>query len=93
MSTRKLIDTISDPRSRMPPVMRLSNASSQDTVQYVAFSQTKGSGVLQVIAALEFPTRSFRRQVLSVPVAAARMMRTVGALLMGGSVGREGPRV
>ncbi|MFJ4067273.1 chloride channel protein [Pseudomonas sp. NPDC089996] len=57
------------------------------------FSQAKGSGIPQVIAALEFPSRSFRRQVLSVPVAAARMVLTVGALLVGGSVGREGPTV
>ncbi len=57
------------------------------------FSQARGSGIPQVIAALESPTRSFRRQVLAVPVAAARMLLTVGALLVGGSVGREGPTV
>lgn len=57
------------------------------------FRQARGSGIPQVIAALESPNRSFRRQVLSVPVAAARMILTVGALMVGGSVGREGPTV
>ncbi|QXI31591.1 chloride channel protein [Pseudomonas vanderleydeniana] len=57
------------------------------------FAQARGSGIPQVIAALESPTRRFRRQVLALPVAIARMTLTTGALLVGGSVGREGPTV
>lgn len=57
------------------------------------FVGAKGSGIPQVIAALEAPSRSFRARVLALPVAAARMFLTLGALLVGGSVGREGPTV
>ena len=57
------------------------------------FAGAKGSGIPQVIAALEVPSRRFRRHVLGIPVAAARMTLTLGALLIGGSVGREGPTV
>uniref|UniRef100_UPI0005A6B0D7 chloride channel protein n=1 Tax=Pseudomonas aeruginosa TaxID=287 RepID=UPI0005A6B0D7 len=57
------------------------------------FVEAKGSGIPQVIAALESPSRRFRAQVLALPVAAVRMFFTLGALLVGGSVGREGPTV
>lgn len=57
------------------------------------FQNAKGSGIPQVIAGLEMPSRRFRAQLLSLPVAATRMALTLGALLVGGSVGREGPTV
>lgn len=57
------------------------------------FGNAKGSGIPQVIAALESPSRAFRAQVLALPVAFIRMLFTLGALLVGGSVGREGPTV
>ncbi|MDH0748043.1 chloride channel protein [Pseudomonas sp. GD03842] len=57
------------------------------------FGNARGSGIPQVIAALESPSRRFRAQVLAVPVAAVRMLFTLGALVVGGSVGREGPTV
>ncbi|MBH3431049.1 chloride channel protein [Pseudomonas alkylphenolica] len=57
------------------------------------FPNARGSGIPQVIAALESPSRSFRAQVLALPVALVRMLFTLGALLVGGSVGREGPTV
>ena len=57
------------------------------------FGNAKGSGIPQVIAALEMPSRRLRARLLSLPVAAARMSLTLGALLVGGSVGREGPTV
>ncbi|WAP66150.1 chloride channel protein [Pseudomonas fortuita] len=57
------------------------------------FENAKGSGIPQVIAALEMPSRRLRARLLSLPVAAARMSLTLGALLVGGSVGREGPTV
>ncbi|TWI54366.1 H+/Cl- antiporter ClcA [Pseudomonas duriflava] len=53
----------------------------------------RGSGIPQVIAALERPTSRFRSQLLALPIAAAKMGLTVIALLAGGSVGREGPTV
>ncbi|HGA2316196.1 TPA: chloride channel protein [Pseudomonas putida] len=57
------------------------------------FENAKGSGIPQVIAALELPSRRLRARLLSLPVAAARMSLTLGALMVGGSVGREGPTV
>ncbi|QRY77333.1 chloride channel protein [Pseudomonas sp. PDNC002] len=57
------------------------------------FVEAKGSGIPQVIAALESPSRRFRERVLALPVAIVRMLFTLGALLVGGSVGREGPTV
>ena len=57
------------------------------------FTEAKGSGIPQVIAALESPSQRFRARVLALPVAAMRMLCTLGALLVGGSVGREGPTV
>ncbi|MBR7519215.1 MULTISPECIES: chloride channel protein [Pseudomonas] len=57
------------------------------------FENAKGSGIPQVIAALEISSRRLRARLLSLPVAAARMSLTLGALLVGGSVGREGPTV
>lgn len=57
------------------------------------FAEARGSGIPQVIAALESPSRRFRARVLALPVAAVRMLCTLGALLVGGSVGREGPTV
>ncbi|WP_425331940.1 chloride channel protein [Pseudomonas eucalypticola] len=57
------------------------------------FAGAKGSGIPQVIAALETPSRGLRAQVLALPLAAARLCLTLGALLVGGSVGREGPTV
>lgn len=57
------------------------------------FANARGSGIPQVIAALESPSRRLRAQVLALPVAAIRMCFTLGALLVGGSVGREGPTV
>jgi H+/Cl- antiporter ClcA len=57
------------------------------------FRDARGSGIPQVIATLEYPSRSFRQKVLALPVAAAKMLMTLGALLVGGSVGREGPTV
>ncbi|KAF1072375.1 MAG: H(+)/Cl(-) exchange transporter ClcA [Pseudomonas citronellolis] len=57
------------------------------------FGNAKGSGIPQVIAALESPSRRFRDEVLALPVATVRLFFTLGALLVGGSVGREGPTV
>ncbi|MGN6111421.1 MAG: chloride channel protein [Luteimonas sp.] len=53
---------------------------------------TRGSGIPQVIAALQTP-RDWANRHLSMRVAAAKMALTVGGLLGGASIGREGPTV
>lgn len=53
---------------------------------------TRGSGIPQVIAALQMP-RAWGASHLSLRVAAAKMALTVGGLLGGASIGREGPTV
>ncbi|MAB96638.1 MAG: chloride channel protein [Pseudomonadaceae bacterium] len=57
------------------------------------FSNAKGSGIPQVIATLERPSSRFRNQVLSLPIAAVKMVLSVLGLLVGASIGREGPTV
>ncbi|MEG2804789.1 chloride channel protein [Stenotrophomonas sp.] len=54
---------------------------------------TRGSGIPQVIAALDRPEGDFRQQNLSLPVSAGKLGLTVLALAGGASVGREGPTV
>jgi H+/Cl- antiporter ClcA len=54
---------------------------------------TKGSGIPQVIAAIEVEDASLRHRMLALPVAVGKMALTLLALLGGASVGREGPTV
>lgn len=54
---------------------------------------TRGSGIPQVIAALERPDDAFRQTNLSLRVSAGKLLLTTLALLGGASVGREGPTV
>lgn len=55
---------------------------------------TRGSGIQQVIAALERPLRTdFRAGNLSLTVAAAKLGLTTLGLAGGASIGREGPTV
>ncbi len=55
---------------------------------------TRGSGIQQVIAALERPQHTdFRAETLSLKVAAAKLTMTVLGLAGGASIGREGPTV
>jgi H+/Cl- antiporter ClcA len=58
-----------------------------------ALKPTRGSGIPQVIAALDTPDADFRQRNLSLPVSAGKLGLTVLALLGGASVGREGPTV
>src|SRR3546814_7623861 len=51
---------------------------------------TRGSGIPQAIAALTVSDETFRKQQLSLPVAAGKLGLTVLALAGGASVGREG---
>lgn len=54
---------------------------------------TRGSGIPQVIAALDKPDESFRKTNLSPAVSAGKLLLTSLSLLGGASVGREGPTV
>lgn len=58
-----------------------------------ALRPTRGSGIPQVIAALDRPEVAFRQANLSLPVSAGKLLLTTLALLGGASVGREGPTV
>ena len=53
----------------------------------------RGSGIPQVIAAIEIEDAGFRQRMLSLPVALGKMLLTLVALAGGASVGREGPTV
>ena len=54
---------------------------------------TRGSGIPQVIAALDKPDEPFRKVNLSPAVSAGKLLLTSLSLLGGASVGREGPTV
>jgi len=58
-----------------------------------ALRPTRGSGIPQVIAALERPDPTFRSRNLSLPVSCGKLALTTLSLLGGASVGREGPTV
>lgn len=57
------------------------------------FPGAQGSGIPQTIAALAQDTREAREQLLSLRIAIGKMVLTVGGLLCGASIGREGPTV
>jgi len=58
-----------------------------------ALRPTRGSGIPQVIAALETPDAGFRERNLSLRVSCGKLLLTTLSLLGGASVGREGPTV
>lgn len=58
-----------------------------------ALRPTRGSGIPQVIAALDKPDEDFRKVNLSPAVSAGKLLLTSLSLLGGASVGREGPTV
>jgi H+/Cl- antiporter ClcA len=57
------------------------------------FPFAAGSGIPQAIAALESTDAAWRRRLLSLPIAAAKIALVLLALLGGAAVGREGPSV
>jgi H+/Cl- antiporter ClcA len=57
------------------------------------FPAAAGSGVPQVIAARKIDDQSFRRRLLGWPTTVAKIVMTSLALVIGASVGREGPTV
>jgi H+/Cl- antiporter ClcA len=58
-----------------------------------ALRATRGSGIPQVIAALDEEDAGFRRRLLSLPVVLCKMGLTLLGLAAGASIGREGPTV
>ncbi len=54
---------------------------------------TQGSGIPQAIAASLTDDGRVRRKLLSFKIAISKMFLTLGGLLSGGSIGREGPSV
>ena len=59
-----------------------------------ALRATRGSGIPQVIAAVDREEDvSFRQRLLALPVALGKLVLTLFAMLVGASVGREGPTV
>lgn len=57
------------------------------------FPATQGSGIPQSIAATLTDDRRVRRKLLSLKIAIAKIFLTLGGLLSGASIGREGPSV
>lgn len=57
------------------------------------FRGSEGSGIPQAIAALQVEGHAARSAVLSMRVAIAKIVLTIGGLLSGASIGREGPTV
>lgn len=54
---------------------------------------TRGSGIPQVIATMHIEDEGFRARMLALPIAAGKMILTLIALMVGASIGREGPTV
>jgi H+/Cl- antiporter ClcA len=57
------------------------------------FRGAEGSGIPQTLAALHHPDPAEKRRLLSLRLAAAKIVLTCGGLLSGASIGREGPTV
>ena len=53
----------------------------------------RGSGIPQVIATIHIEDVGFRSRMLALPIAASKMVLTILALMVGASIGREGPTV
>lgn len=54
---------------------------------------SRGSGIPQVIATIHIDDTSFRARMLALPIAVSKMVLTLLALMVGASIGREGPTV
>jgi H+/Cl- antiporter ClcA len=53
----------------------------------------RGSGIPQAIASIHIEDEGFRARMLALPIAISKMVLTVLALVVGASIGREGPTV
>ncbi|MBV1707963.1 MAG: chloride channel protein [Hyphomicrobiales bacterium] len=58
-----------------------------------SFPTARGSGIPQVMAAIQHPEHQNNGDLLSLRTAWAKLAGTIAMLLVGGSVGREGPTV
>ncbi|HEX2528181.1 MAG TPA: chloride channel protein [Geminicoccus sp.] len=79
-----------------PYVMLLVSPAGFALLAYLTgryFQGAQGSGIPQTIAAREIDSPWARRALLSLRVAAGKVVMTTLALLFGASVGREGPTV
>lgn len=54
---------------------------------------TRGSGIPQVIGTLHIEDEGFRARMLGLPIAVSKMVLALLGLLVGASIGREGPTV
>ena len=57
------------------------------------FPGAEGSGIPQVIAALQIQDEKLRGAVLSIKIAVGKILLTLFALVVGAAIGREGPTV
>lgn len=57
------------------------------------FTNAQGSGIPQCIAAMQIEKRETRERLLSLRIAAGKIILTILGLLSGASIGREGPTV
>ncbi|GGC61125.1 chloride channel protein [Undibacterium terreum] len=57
------------------------------------FPGSQGSGIPQTIAAMDVSGDEKRSSLLSMKIAAGKIVSTLGGLCMGASIGREGPTV
>jgi H+/Cl- antiporter ClcA len=55
--------------------------------------QARGSGIPQVIAAMSLPAGSAQNTLVSLPQSMWKVVLTAAGLLVGASIGREGPSV
>ena len=62
-------------------------------ISFRLFPGTEGSGIPQAVAASMSDDGRVRRKLLSLRIAIAKVVLTLGGLLSGASVGREGPSV
>ncbi len=90
------IDAHHDLMSRWPWLTLLIAPAGFAGVVWMArrfFPATQGSGIPQAIAASLSDDGRVRRKLLSLRIALAKIFLTLGGLLCGASIGREGPSV
>ena len=57
------------------------------------YRAARGSGIPQVIATLHVEDEGFRERMLALPIAIGKIFMTLLAMMVGASIGREGPTV
>jgi len=90
------IELHADLMSRLPWITLLLAPAGFAAVAWLArqfFPATQGSGIPHTIAASLTDDGRVRRKLLSLRIAVAKIFLTLGGLLAGASIGREGPSV